>query len=202
MPEPEDPTVGFIQSQGHYLMHLAFGISTIFVTRAQKEPVTCTFKDDGVEQTMTYDLKGALNEELFYLMLIHFACFTLILISNYKECRDLESHYTVLLKLFSVILYTFIILKAQDTLVRVKLMFGKEDIVCNNNETVDMGSVLEWLILEICGFYVNVIVSISVILLNYSSLMRRGSMNEIANLRIDRMIKYIRKRQFTKYYLK
>ena len=194
MPEPEDPTVGFIQSQGHYLMHLAFGISTIFVKRAQSEPVVCTFTEDGEAQTMTYDLNGAMNEELLFLMFIHFACFTLILISNYKECRDLEAHYTVLLKLLSVIAYTTIILKAQDTLVRVKLMFKKDDIVCNNNEPVDMGSVLEWLILEICGFYVNVIVSVSVILLNYSPLVRRGSVKELADLRIDRMIKYIRKR--------
>jgi hypothetical protein len=52
-------------------------------------------------------------------------------------------------------------------------MFGREGITAENcglsdGNTIELGSVLEWLILEICGFYINVLVSVSVLMVNYS----------------------------------
>ena len=60
---------------------------------------------------------------------------------------------------------------------RVRLMFNEPGMttVCNDGEKIDMGSVLEWLVLEICGFYVNVIVSVTVLLFNYSPLSNLAS---------------------------
>ena len=93
-------------------MHLAFAITTYIVKPAQSAPVECSFMDGGELQVIKYDLNSTMNEEMKFLRWIHLACFFLILWSNYKECRDLESHFTVFLKIVSVICYTGIILKA------------------------------------------------------------------------------------------
>ena len=94
-------------------MHLAFGITTFFVNLAESKKVECVLTDElGMIETRTYDLNGAVNEEMLFLRRVHFTVFILISIANFKECRDLESHYTVALKIIAVILYTGIILKS------------------------------------------------------------------------------------------
>ena len=57
---------------------------------------------------------------------MHLVVFLLISAANYIECRDLHAHYSSLFKLLSVAAYTGLILNAQDSLTRVKLMLDND----------------------------------------------------------------------------
>jgi hypothetical protein len=132
---------------------------------------------------------------MLFLQIMHIVVFLCISLVNYIDCRDLHAHYSSLLKLLSVVAYTGLILNAQDALIRVKLMLEGEGKIC---DPVDLGSVSEGLIMEITGFYVNILISIALLLASYTPFKVNANTKIVQKLRLDRMMRYIQIRQYNR----
>jgi hypothetical protein len=86
---------------------------------------------------------------------MHAICYFFQASVTYLENYYPSYHFSVVLSLLTIFVYQSLILTAQDSIIEVQTIFAMPG--CDIQET---GSIVQWLTLEICGFYINLLVMI------------------------------------------
>ena len=89
-PKPIDITVGLLKAEGHYVTHIAYGLTILLVKKAEGNNYKCN-GEDGVEETsITHNI--TLNENILFMQVMHIISFFLIGYAIYLDSTDLNAH--------------------------------------------------------------------------------------------------------------
>lgn len=115
-PVPKDLIFGLIQAQGHSVVHLAFAIMINFVKKSD-DVIKC-FVD--VTKTESASVEIGLNQDLVFLQKMHLLCFFSLLGAEFLNTRKINHQAAVMFEIFSVLAYTFMILKNIESMNHLK----------------------------------------------------------------------------------
>ena len=166
---PNDPSAGFIEVQGHYIVHFAFFIALqLFVDfRGEK---FCFDRSKTGTWTKASDAKVAeydMNTIATFLKWMHLVIGIFQMVGMFAPPRKLSVNLHILKKLLVFVcapVYIFAILKAQYDIFfdrvwykagSTKTAFTLAYPLCVNQSE---GNVYEWLLVEIYAFYTNFLV--------------------------------------------
>lgn len=136
--EPTDPSTGFIQSQGHYILHAAYWFILTFVVEfidedsykcfAQKKRATGALYFEEVESFPIINTVG------IWVKYLHAVCFVVMLLSNVWVPKKMTSNslaIKLILNFITVPLYIFIIFWFESGLEDLRYKFDKTSTLDN-----------------------------------------------------------------------
>jgi len=100
---------------------------------------------------ITFDLSWLLFTQQY----MHLTCFFLLIIAKWKDNTSLDSHISVFLQIASLVTYSVLTFYNID---HVRLLEDVRYFDCINYTPGDLGNSMQWVILEIAAFFMNLVV--------------------------------------------